>query len=335
MSFVTVVIPAYNVEQYIEECLRSVLAQTYRDFEVLVINDGSTDRTADKVKKFTDRRVRLINQLNRGLAGARNTGARRACGDYVAFLDSDDRWHPEKLQHHVDHLNKNPQVGVSYSQSAFIDADGKPMGYSQRPKLKGITARDVFLRNPVGNGSAPVLRAQVLIDIAHMRAGVLSLEEAYFDESFRQSEDIECWMRIALTTDWKFEGIGLPLTEYRVNEGGLSAALDKQLASWERVVAKSRTYANEFVQENVDAARAYQYRYLARRAVRSNDPVRALSLIGKSLQSYPGIVIEEPGRTLATLGAAVLRGLIPSTGYARLEALAMQVANGVRSRPAV
>jgi glycosyltransferase involved in cell wall biosynthesis len=330
MSLVSVVVPAYNVEQYIEECLNSILAQTYRNFEVLVINDGSTDGTEEKVSAFRDRRIILINQRNRGLAGARNTGARRACGEYVAFLDSDDRWHPDKLKLHVEHLDNNPMVGVSYSQSAFINAQGMPMRYRQRPKLKGISSKDVFLRNPVGNGSAPVLRSKTLQDIAYVPDGDLSLAEYYFDESFRQSEDIECWLRIALTTDWKFEGIGLPLTEYRVNDGGLSAALDKQLASWERVVAKTSIYAGDFVAKNVDAARAYQLRYLARRAVRSNDPIRALSLISRSMISYPGILLEEPGRTLATLLAAILRGVMPEVGYSKLEGLAMHAADSVR-----
>ena len=95
MPKITVVVPAYNVEQYIEDCLDSISGQTYDDYEVIVVNDGSTDATLSRAESKVDRRVRVVTQLNRGLAGARNTGVRLAKGEFVAFLDSDDRWHPE------------------------------------------------------------------------------------------------------------------------------------------------------------------------------------------------------------------------------------------------
>jgi glycosyltransferase involved in cell wall biosynthesis len=327
MSFVTVVVPAFNVEKYIEACIESVLNQTFKNFEILVVNDGSTDNTVERLKRFDDPRIHVIKQFNRGLAGARNTGIRRAAGDYVAFLDSDDRWHPEKLQRHVEHLDANPLVGVSYSQSAFIDEDGHSLGYFQKPKTKGVTSRDVFLRNPVGNGSAPVIRLKTLVDICYFQKDGISSEVAFFDESFRQSEDIECWLRIALTTAWRFEGIAEVLTEYRVNETGLSASLDRQLASWERVVAKAATYDKAFVAKHLPAARAFQYRYLARRAVRSNNPKVAFSYLSKALRSYPGLLIDEPGRTLATLAATGVRGMMPAWGYAWIEQSAMKIAS--------
>ncbi|MBT8087911.1 MAG: glycosyltransferase family 2 protein, partial [Gammaproteobacteria bacterium] len=202
MPKISVVIPAYNVAAFIEDAINSVLGQTHRDFEVIVVDDGSPDDTASIVKRFDDPRIRLVSQPNRGLAGARNTGIRCADGEYVAFLDADDLWRPTKLEEHVRHLDENPELGVSYSTSQFIDEAGAPLNLFQKPKLSGIDAADLLLRNPVGNGSAPVIRKAALKDIESRDARYGNPEPVYFDPDFKQSEDIECWVRIATTTKW-------------------------------------------------------------------------------------------------------------------------------------
>lgn len=332
MPLVSVVIPSYNVQAYLEQTLRNVLQQTFTDFEVLVIDDGSTDLTAEIARSVKDRRIRVISQANRGLAGARNTGIRAAKGEYIAFLDADDLWHREKLARHVLHLQSEPEVGVSYSQSAFIDNDGMPLGYLQTPKLCGIRAQDVFLRNPVGNGSAPVIRRMTLDEISYFSPKGARGELWYFDEEFRQSEDVECWIRIALQTHWRFEGIGMPLTYYRVAEGGLSANLDKQLASWERVLERVNTYAPFFAYRWGPVARGFQLRYLARRALRMGNAARAWRLLGQALSHHPSMLITDAPRTLSTIAAAALQSCVPRKLYARLEAFAMRLATRASPR---
>ncbi|MEP9356016.1 glycosyltransferase family 2 protein [Xanthobacter sp. KR7-65] len=325
MPVVSVVMPVYNVEAYVADAIRSVLAQTFTDFELIVVDDGSTDASAAIIAGFDDLRLRVIRQTNRGLAGARNTGIRAAAGRYIALLDSDDLWTPDKLDAHVRHLDRAPHVGVSYSQSDFIDDSGRRLGLRQAPKLTDVDLLDVLTRNPVGNGSAPVLRRAALDEIAEPIARDGRIEPAYFDETFRQSEDIECWVRIALRTQWRFAGIGRPLTLYRVNSGGLSANLDRQLASWERMIAKAARYAPETIRRHAPLARAYQYRYLARRAVRMRDRTKALPLMVAALRSDPAILWQDPGRTLTTLVAAGMLSGIPAAVYARLESAAMAI----------
>jgi glycosyltransferase involved in cell wall biosynthesis len=107
---VSVILPVYGVEKYIAEAVRSVLAQTFSDFELLIIDDGSPDRSVEICRQFTDSRIRIIQQQNRGLSGARNTGIRYAKGEYLAFLDGDDLWAPEKLEKQVAHLDNSPKV---------------------------------------------------------------------------------------------------------------------------------------------------------------------------------------------------------------------------------
>jgi glycosyltransferase involved in cell wall biosynthesis len=333
IPLVSVIVPAYNAARFLPESLPSVLAQTWADFELIVVNDGSTDATEACVESFDDARIRLVSQANRGLAGARNGGIRVARGAFIALLDADDLWHPEKLFRHVGHLRANPTVGVSYSASAFMDDDGRDMHLMQSPKLRGVTPRDVFLRNPVGNGSAPVIRRRVLDDIAFAAPTGVEGELWYFDERFRQSEDIECWLRIALSTHWAFEGLAEPLTRYRVNAGGLSAALDKQHATWEAAVKKARGMAPFFVARYEHQARAYQLRYLARRALSMRDPVRAARLLCRAMASFPGIWREEPARTGITLAAALALACLPRAAFDALSARASHLVGWLQRRP--
>ena len=190
----------------------------------MIIDDQSPDNTiAICQQEFNDPRIKIISQKNRGLAGARNTGIRHAQGEYIALLDGDDVWLPEKLALHVEHLENNPHIGVSFSQSLFIDDDSNSLGIYQMPKLADITPEHLLCRNPVGNGSAPVIRREVFAQIAFGDDRHGNRELHYFDEDFRQSEDIECWFRIITQTSWQIEGINQALTLYRVNETGLSS----------------------------------------------------------------------------------------------------------------
>lgn len=330
MPTVSVVMPLYNTEKFVHAAIVSVLAQTFADFELIVVDDGSTDQSVEICRQFRDRRIRLLQQENRGLAGARNTGIRHARGNFVALLDADDSWEPEKLALHVAHLQHNPRVGVSYSQSAFMDEQGEKIGIVQAPKLKRLQAADILCRNPVGNGSSPVIRKAVFDAIAFERQRGNTTETCYFDEDLRQSEDIECWLRIATLTAWSFEGLSQTLTWYRVNNGGLSANLEKQYRSWLTVLDKAGRYAPDLVASHGRLAEAYQLRYLARRAVRSRDAKNAWDYMQRALRKDWRIVLLEPGRTTVTLSCSVLLNLLPLALYNRLERGLMQSAGTLR-----
>lgn len=329
MPTVSVVIPLYNTEKYIEETIASVLAQSYRDFELIVVDDGSTDESVELCRQFRDPRLRLISQENRGLAGARNAGIHHARGRYVALLDADDLWHPDKLALHVAHLERRPKVGVSYSQSAFMDDEGRSMGLLQSPKLTGVKAAHILCRNPVGNGSAPMIRKAVFDAIAFAGERRKQTKDCYFDEDLRQSEDIECWLRIATQTAWEFEGLGEALTWYRVNTLGLSANLEKQYQSWLIVREKASHYAPELVERYGNLAESYQLRYLARRAVRSRDTRQSLELIIRALGKDWRLVMYEPLRTASTLTCCLLLNCLPTYIYDGLEQCAMNIV-GIR-----
>lgn len=316
---VSVIMPVYNTAKYVETAIESVLSQTYTDFELLIIDDQGQDHSIDLCRAYDDPRIRIISQLNRGLAGARNTGIRNARGQFVALLDSDDLWEPQKLEKHVEHLRRAPHIGVSYAASALIDDEGHPLRIVQRPKLRNIDPQDVFLRNPIGNGSAPVLRRAVFEDIAYLNHE--RDEHDYFDDAFRQSEDIECWCRIALTTNWGFEGIKGTYTRYRINEGGLSANVVKQFATWSRVKDRVAQLDPHFAARWAPYAEAFQLRYLSRRSVRMGEGSLAWSLMKDALQLCPQIMLREPAKTLTTLAASGALRFLPSAFNTPLQAL--------------
>jgi glycosyltransferase involved in cell wall biosynthesis len=309
---VSVVVPVYNVERYVAAAIQSVLDQTYDTFELLLIDDGSPDRSVEICQQFTDPRIRLLRQENRGLSGARNTGIREAKGEYVAFLDSDDQWQPEKLRSHVEHLARSPKVGVSFSRSQFMDEQGQLQNAFQNPRLTDITPAYLLCENPVGNGSAPVVRREVFEAIATPSTRG---DFNYFDEQLRRCEDLDCWLRIALQTSWTIEGLSAPLTLYRVNSGGLSANLLKQLEAWEMVVAKARSLDPGLVGRSEALGRAYQLLYLARTALRLGDRALAYQLVNRALQSKGTILFKEPRRTLLTLALAYLGKVRPGQAH--------------------
>jgi len=303
---ISVVMPIFNVEEFVGEAVQSVLEQTFNDFELICVDDGGSDRSMDIVREFSDPRIRIVCQANRGLAGARNSGIAHAQGEMVALLDSDDLWHPEKLSLHYIHLTANPDIGVSYAGSRMIDRHGEVLRVAMRPKLGRVTSRDIICRNPIGNGSAPVLRRASLELAAFMHPTKVG-RKCWFDEDFRQTEDIELWTRLAVKHNVVFAGIGGLLTDYRILPGALSANVVKQYLSWTKMLRKLKGYAPEFVAEHGDTARAYQLRYLARRSLQLGNFELSGELLRKAIQLQPRILLQEPRKTAVT-GGAVLAG---------------------------
>jgi glycosyltransferase involved in cell wall biosynthesis len=126
MPKVSVIIPSYNHEKYVREAIQSVLEQTYQDFEIVITDDGSRDRTVSIIKSFTDPRIKLFYfPKNRGAAVAVNHCIAEASGEFIALLNSDDAFVPKKLEKQVEFLDKNPKIGAVFSYAQFIDEDSK------------------------------------------------------------------------------------------------------------------------------------------------------------------------------------------------------------------
>ena len=163
---VTVLVPAYNAAATIEATLRSALDQTYSAVEVLVVDDGSTDETADVVRGVRDDRLRLIQQANQGVATARNRAICEARGTLLAPLDADDVWFPTKLAAQVERMEAGgPEMGMVYSWWVRIDEAGRIRGSSFPCRAEGSVALGLLYANFIGNASVPLYRRDAVVEV--------------------------------------------------------------------------------------------------------------------------------------------------------------------------
>jgi glycosyltransferase involved in cell wall biosynthesis len=316
----SVIIPVYNSERFIATAVESVLAQSFDDFELLLIDDESTDRSIAICRGYRDPRVRIISQENRGPAGARNTGIREARGRYIAFLDSDDAWMPDKLERHVDHLKSTLDLGVSYSYSAIIDAAGRLVGNYQMLGANPTPLALCVTRHPVGNGSSAVVRADVF-DPGHPNCTARGVEYLFFDEDLRHSEDFELWVRIATQTRWRMDCIPAPLTLYRIHTGGLSSDIATQRGYHYLALVKIFEYAPELIESFRTASIANLYWRLARILLLKREPRKALLYCQTALR-FDASTFGVGGFLL--IAASVLQRLSPPRIYFLAERLTLR-----------
>ncbi|MBO6895236.1 MAG: glycosyltransferase family 2 protein [Roseibium sp.] len=312
---VSVIVPVYNAEAYLPATVNSVFAQSFEDYELILVDDGSTDRSSKIAQSFSDPRVRYHRQENHGVSTARNKGLDLARGSIIGFLDSDDLWHRDKIAEHVGHFDRRADVGVSYSACRFIDSQGNRLKTGYRPKLSGISAADVYCRNPIAGGSTAFFRREIFDDIVEPRSG--DGHRACFDvkasaPGASHAEDHQCWLRMALHSRLTFEGIDKELTFYRIHDAGLSARIDKMHQGWLAIDAYVRDQAPDLHKSHSSLANAYQMRYFARRSVARGDSREAASYLAKSLRFSLKPFFTEPVKSLSTLAAVLALRLMPS-----------------------
>ena len=201
MKKVSIIIPAYNKAEYTRQTVESVLAQTYPGIEIIVVDDGSSDTTPQVMAGYGTR-IRYIRKANGGACSARNEGIRNASGEYVAFIDCDDLYHPEKIERCVDCLENNPFFGFVYTAASFIDQKGNIQGQYDHPRSsEGRITRRLILGNFICN-STVVVRRDVLA-----KAG-------FFDEKVFTPADWDMWLRLSQVSGAGY--LKVPLTKYRV-----------------------------------------------------------------------------------------------------------------------
>ncbi len=197
--------PIYNGERYLAEAVESVLNQSFRDFELICINDGSIDRTSEILTGFKDERVNVLMQPNQGTAAARNLGIHNTRGKYVAFIDADDQWLPKKLEVQVPLLENLPEVGAVYSRCLVMDTGGKIFDYYPRVCRSGKgLLRDIFLDDFIPMLTLMVRRS-IFDKIGFFKDQLLFAEDYEFKSQLVASEKIACCPEI--------------LSKYRKHEG--------------------------------------------------------------------------------------------------------------------
>ena len=211
---VSVVLPTYNYARFLPGALDSVLAQTFTDFEVLVIDDGSTDGTAEVVRPYlADPRVHYRRVANGGPSRARNLGIGLARAPLIAFLDADDQWLPTKLDKQLALFRRDPSLGVVYTRRRLVDEEGYELEWREPALHRGNVLEALFTANFVCLTSCLVSR-RVFATVG------------LFDEALRQSEDYDLWLRVA--ERFRFDYVDEPLVHYRVGHASISRHMDER-----------------------------------------------------------------------------------------------------------
>ncbi|MEP0871647.1 glycosyltransferase [Trichocoleus desertorum AS-A10] len=225
MPLVSIIIPVYNGEKTIQETINSVLAQTFSDFELIVINDGSQDKTLEVVSEIQDPRIKVFSYPNAGLSATRNRGISHSQGQFIAFLDADDLWTADKIEAQLKALQDNPEAGLAYSWSDFVDESSQFLHIGRRLTWDGDVHRKILVINFLEHGSNPLIRREALKVIGN------------FDESLSAAEDWDMWIRLA--AKYSFVVVPVPQILYRVSANSLSTNIDKLEAACLTVIERA------------------------------------------------------------------------------------------------
>jgi len=318
---ITVITPAYNVGRFIGEAMDSVLAQSFGDFEYLVVDDGSTDDTAEVIgqRAAADSRVRLLRSNHAGACHARNVAVAEASGEYVAFLDGDDRWHPRFLQEQLSLLESaGPDVAAVFARSRVMSENGRV--YLVRWQRAGRYDLDDMLicSCPPRTGSSLLIKRK-----AFEAAGL-------FDEQLESAQDLDMWLRIQ-------HGSGMPyfvgshkyLLDIRVRAGAISRDHTKRFVALEKVIAdhspklQRRPRGLAYVRAAVFAYRAGEDSFADRFALAAREaPLMALLADSHGRKMLAWSALPARGRATlrranATLRSAIGRVLGAGTGILR------------------
>lgn len=313
MPIATVVIPAYNVAGFVRDAVESALDQSFRDTEIVVVDDGSTDETPKVLAAICDERrdsrLRIISQRNAGLSAARNTGIKAARGEFIGFLDADDIWHPRKLETQIAPMLNDPAVGVTFSFSEYIQESGERTGVKLVPTTYRPDLIALIIRNELGNGSSPVVRAQCFRQVG------------LFEKSLRSCEDYEMWCRIGALTDFQFVCVPKVLTYYRLRAAGLSYNSRPFVQAADRAMEIIRTNVPNVPPEVLQRGHSNHYRVAAAKAASVGHKFEALRLLAHAIRIWPRLVVTEvsPWVLMASLAVPTSMRSVVWQWYNRLK----------------
>lgn len=300
MSRVSVIVPAFQAEATLARTLRSVLGQTHRDIEVLVVDDGSADGTCAIAERFRslDKRVKVIEQANAGVAAARNLAIEQADGDYIAPLDADDLWHPGKLELQLERFAQGgPRVGLVYNWFRTIGADDRVRVTSASPRVEGMCLHRHLVYNFIANGSTPLIRRSALGDLRYSPA--LALADCGGCEDYL--------LQLQLAREWEFALVPAWLTGYRKAGITMSSDIGRMIRSHIMVLGMMREGLDPSGQAVIRERLGRLHIEHVRNRLQRGKPVQAGAALVAALGKDP---LRLP-RSMAEEGMAALRQAAP------------------------
>ena len=309
MRRLSVVLTAYNSASFITKTVESVLHQTLDNFELIAVDDGSTDGTAEILDSYSDRRLRVIHQDNQGPATSLNVGLRLAQYPYIALLDGDDCWHANKLRTHAIYLDEHPETDLAFDWSIWIDGAGCETGLRSR-HCQGACSFCALLEDFVISTTSSIVLRRSALD----RAG-------YCDPHFRRYYVADLVLRIALLREGNVHAIPQPLTYYRRHGAQMSRDRTVMREEWNALVEKFRSLAPLETGKAARKSASNMARYFAVVAYENGDFSEAAKILVASLYGAPAVFLGEWRNWQVT--AATMAGLLlPAPAFRCIEGLA-------------
>lgn len=292
---VSIIMPAYNAQATIAASIQSVQAQTLKNWELIIVDDGSDDQTAEiaSVIAQQDSRICVVQRPNRGPSIARNTGVDLAQAHVIAFLDADDLWAAERLTGMLIKFRDEPGAGVLFSRTRFIDADTLEPG-TLTPFAQQLSASDIMSENALCSTSNIVCLKRVFEDTGGFTPGL------------NYAEDQDWLLRVALEGKWQIMGVDEEWFFYRSARESQSADLDAMRRGWFRMVEAAKIDFPEKTDRAIKRAFGPIHRQLARRALRMGQSSQALFYLMIALRRDPLLLLRQPKRTGLTLIGTLL-----------------------------
>ncbi|MEA2552895.1 MAG: hypothetical protein QOJ65_1071 [Fimbriimonadaceae bacterium] len=305
MPRVSVLVTCYNHLRFLPAAYEGVLNQTYKDWEIITIDDGSTDGTREWLSQRSEPVTRMFNEKNLGTYGSINVALSHAKGEFIAILNDDDLWAPEKLQKQVELLDSHPNVGLVHTDGSFIDGDGKPM--------EGTPLGFEFPRFETGD---------VLLGLVYQNkiiaSGAMARRECFdqlggFNEEFFGSGDWEMWFRIA--ERWQVGFVPEPLTFYRVHGDNASHKLeriwrdDQMLREW--IAAElDKIDKDRFPEQDLRRAKAHNWACLGTVRALNGNPAAGRKAYAESIHLAPERIKSYLRYAATLLPAPIFRKLL-------------------------
>ncbi|HEU4463878.1 MAG TPA: glycosyltransferase [Gemmatimonadota bacterium] len=306
MPLISVIVPAFNAESSILETVASVRRQTCRDFEILVIDDGSTDGTLAALAGVRDDRLRLLSFENGGLSAARNRGIEHSRGEFLAFIDADDLWAPEKLESQLDALRRRPDAGIAYSWTAFVDDGGRFLFAKEPQHFEGDVYADLLRECFIASGSNVMIRRRCVDSVGP------------FDVSLRSAEDWEYWLRVAAR--WPFVVVPRYQVLYRLSTRSMSSEVGTIEAASVAVLERGIAAAPPGVECRREECLANLKQYVAflclTRAAGPDVVAQAGRRLWEAIRLYPRTLLRSKTRRL--IGAWLILRLVPRRAAPRV-----------------
>ncbi|MGC1392841.1 MAG: glycosyltransferase [Coleofasciculaceae cyanobacterium] len=252
MPTISVIIPVYNGEKTIKETIMSVLNQTFENFELIIINDGSNDATLEIVQAIKDHKIKVFSYQNSGLSASRNRGLTKAEGEFISFIDADDLWTPNKLELQLKALQDNPQAAVAYSWTDWIDQSGQFLRAGGHITVNGNAYEKLLIRDFIESGSNPLIKKQALDEVGD------------FDQSVTPPEDWDMWLRLA--AKYEFITVEVPQILYRISPNSASFDIEKMEAGSLKVIQRVFSQSPELAHLKQKTL-ASRYNYLTFKAL--------------------------------------------------------------------